>query len=308
MTLWSLRQDFEEGRLKKHDFIDQMHTQHALLFEYAAYLKGTDISGIEITDDSVVMTERASGIQVECDPHDKRIAPIETLNFGTLEGESEKTLYQAAEGCQVVFDIGANIGWYALNLAKRSPDAQVHAFEPLPETFRSLRSNVQKNGLPNIRLYSFGFSDTEQELTFYLNPESTVSASLADLTGSNQVQEVRCQVKRLDDFVAAENIIPDFIKCDVEGAELLVFQGSRGLLESARPIVFAEMLRKWTAKFGYHPNQIISLMREFGYQCFACSERGPVEISAVDEQTIETNFLFLHQGKHAERIAALRGE
>ena len=165
MSLQSLRMEYQEGRLKKHDFIDRMHERHTMLFEYAAYLRETDISGIEIRDDGVLMTERSSGIQVWCDPCDKRIAPIETLNFGTLEGESERALYQAAEGSRIVFDIGANIGWYALNLAKRSPDALVHAFEPLPDTFRSLCANVELNGLSNIALHEFGFSDVEQELT-----------------------------------------------------------------------------------------------------------------------------------------------
>ena len=305
MSLQSLRREFEEGRLPKRDFIDRMHQQHSVLFEYAAYLRSTDISRIEITDEGVTMMERSSGIRVGCDPRDKRIAPVETLNFGTLEGESEQALYQAAEDSRVVLDIGANIGWYALNLAKRAPDAQIHAFEPLPVTFQALRSNVQMNGLPNIHLHPFGFSDAEQELTFYLNPESTVSASLADLTGSDTVQEVRCRVKRLDDFAAAAQLSPDFIKCDVEGAELLVFQGGRKTLEQSRPIVFAEMLRKWTAKFGYHPNQIIALFRELGYACFACAASGPRLIDEVDEQTVETNFLFLHREKHAGRIGPL---
>ena len=86
---------------------------------------------------------------------------------------------------------------------------------------------------------------------------------------------------------------------------MLVFQGGLATLDECRPVIFAEMLRKWTAKFGYHPNQIISLLREIGYACFACGSKVPVEFNTVDEQTAETNFLFLHREKHADRIAAL---
>lgn len=305
MSLHSLRTDQQSGRLGKHEFIAQMHDRHALLFEYAAFLAGTDISRIEITDQGVIMAERSSGLRFWCDPRDKRTAPVETLNFGTFEREDEQALYQAAEGSRIVFDIGANIGWYTLNLAKRLPDVQVYAFEPLPETFGYLQANVALNALTNIHLHNFGFSDAERDLTFYFNPESSGSASLADLTESDQVQEVRCRVNRLDDFVETHGLCPDFIKCDVEGAELMVFQGGRKTLERCRPVLFAEMLRKWAAKFGYHPNDILQLMTEIGYRSFASAPTGLVEITTIDEGTMETNFIFLHREKHAERIAAL---
>ena len=308
MSLQSLRTDQQAGRLDKHAFIAQMHERHALLFEYASFLAGTDIRKIEITDDGVIMTERSSGIRFWCDPRDKRTAPIEALNFGTFEKEDEQALYQAAEGSKIVLDIGANIGWYSLNIAKRFPGVQVYAFEPLPATYGYLQSNVALNDLANIHLHNFGFSDSPRELTFYFNPESSGSASLADLTGSDMVQEIRCTVTRLDDFVEAEGICPDFIKCDVEGAELMVFQGGRRTLERCRPILFVELLRKWAAKFGYHPNKVLQLMQEIGYRSFASTSSGLVEIKTIEEQTMETNFIFLHSEKHRDRIAALCGQ
>ncbi len=308
MSLQSLRRDQQAGLIDKHEFIARMHEQHALLFEYADFLAGTDISGIEVTDQGVILTERSSGLRFWCDLRDKRTAPIETLNFGTFEKQDEQALYWAAGDSRVIFDIGANIGWYSLNLAKRLPNAQIHAFEPLPATFGHLQANVLLNGLTNVSLHQFGFSNTEQELTFYFNPESTGSSSLVNLTESEVVQPVHCRVMRLDDFFAAQNVSPDFIKCDVEGAELLVFQGGRKTLEQSRPVLFTEMLRKWSAKFDYHPNQIIALLQELGYVCYASTTDGLREILTIDEQTMETNFVFLHREKHADRIAGLRSQ
>jgi FkbM family methyltransferase len=308
MSLNSLRVEKQAGRLSKSDFIDQMHELHTLLFEYSDFLQGTDICGIDITEHGVIMTERSSGVRFWCDAQDKRTAPIETLNFGTFEKEDEQALYQAAAGSRIIFDIGANIGWYSLNLAKRSADAEIYAFEPLPATFRYLEANAKLNALARIHLNNFGFSDTERELTFYFNPESTGSSSLTNLTGSVHVEEVRCQVKRLDDFVERIGVGPDFIKCDVEGAELLVFQGGRKTLERYQPVLFTEMLRKWAMKFGYHPNEIIIFLQEIGYHCFASTPTGLAEISAMDEQTEATNFVFLHRNKHAGRIAEIRAK
>ena len=98
----------------------------------------------------------------------------------------------------------------------------------------------------------------------------------------------------------------DFIKCDVEGAELFVFQGALKLLAQDKPIVFTEMLRKWAAKFDYHPNQIIELFQGLGYQCFTADAEGKLRaFGLMDDQTQETNFFFLHKTQHAHEIKEL---
>ena len=95
----------------------------------------------------------------------------------------------------------------------------------------------------------------------------------------------------------------DFIKCDVEGAELLVFKGGRQSIERDKPIVFAELLRKWSAKFNYHPNEVLELFRDLGYLCFSVKNGRLAEFSLMDEATLETNFFFLHRQEHADKIA-----
>jgi hypothetical protein len=94
----------------------------------------------------------------------------------------------------------------------------------------------------------------------------------------------------------------DFIKCDCEGAELLVFKGAKNVIYADKPIVFTEMLRKWSAKFGYHPNDIINFFGELGYSCFYSNLDKLAQIDEVNDSTIETNFIFLHRGKHKSVI------
>ena len=62
-----------------------MHRLHAGLFDYAEFIRDTDIARIEVTDGTVTMTSRRTGIKMLCDPHDMRMAPIEILNFGAYE-------------------------------------------------------------------------------------------------------------------------------------------------------------------------------------------------------------------------------
>jgi hypothetical protein len=94
----------------------------------------------------------------------------------------------------------------------------------------------------------------------------------------------------------------DFIKCDVEGAELLVFQGGQQTIARDLPIVFSEILRKWSAKFGYHPNDIFQLFHSLGYRSFSVAGSWLKPFEAMDATTLETNFFFLHATKHAELI------
>jgi hypothetical protein len=126
-----------------------------------------------------------------------------------------------------------------------------------------------------------------------------------DLQGTGAAQKVACKIERLDSFVARTGTRIDFIKCDVEGAELLVLTGGSETLKKFKPMVFAEMLRKWAAKFNYHPNQIIEFMAGLGYRCFVGREGKLVEFKVMDENTIETNFFFLHGVAHVAKIKAL---
>jgi FkbM family methyltransferase len=305
MKLFELRKSFQNAKISKQQYIDEMHRVHACLFEYAEFLQGTDIAKIEITDGRVVMESRATGIRILCDSADKRIAPIEILNFGNYEKIDSDMVFRLLEDKLNILDIGANIGWYSINIAKAFPNSQVYSFEPVPATYKYLKLNIENNHIGNVIPSNFGFSDKSGELTFYFHPEGSGSASAADLMGTGTAQRISCRVKRLDDFVSESGNPVDFIKCDVEGAELFVLAGGAETIKKFKPVVFAEMLRKWTAKFNYHPNQIIEFMSKIGYRCFVNKGEYLVELFAVDSDTAETNFFFLHPLVHASKIESL---
>jgi hypothetical protein len=65
------------------------------------------------------------------------------------------------------------------------------------------------------------------------------------------------------------------------------------------------MLRKWSAKFNYNPNDIIDLLFGLGYRCFTAKADQLVEFFRMDDNTIETNFFFLHSGNHSALIESL---
>src|SRR3546814_19473727 len=87
--------------------------------------------------------------------------------------------------------------------------------------------------------------------------------------------------------------------------EYLVFQGGKDTLQKYKPVVFAELLRKWAKPFGYHPNDVLAYFNELGYCCFAVGIKGARLISEVTEDTVETNYVFLHCQAHAALTKAL---
>ena len=179
-------------------------------------------------------------------------------------------------------------------------------FEPIPVTFNYLKKNISLNNCDGIKAFNHGLSNESGNINFYFYPELSGNASLTNVSDHEDVQVIPCRVKKLDEFALGSNVYPDFIKCDVEGAEFLVFQGGYETIKKHKPIIFSEMLRKWAAKFNYHPNQIIIFLKDLGYRCFIPHNGQLKEFFEMDENTVETNFFFLHKEKHDSQLQKLQ--
>jgi len=293
-----LKAAYAAGEISKPDFIEQAHANfHATLFKYAHEIEATDIASIKIADGTVVMTTRADDISFVVDPSDHRTAPIEALNSNDYEPFESSIIRSLAPHIDIMFDIGANIGWYSLMIASINKSATVYAFEPIPSTFKRLADNCLLNKALSVSIHNFGFSSEPGFFPFYLYPEGTGNASTRNLAGRDDAQVINCELRTLHGF--CRDLPPDssidFIKCDVEGNELYVFQGSSSVLEKHHPILLIELLRKWCAPFGYHPNELLQLMFNLGYSAYAVNSRGELNvIEQILEDTIETNFFFVH--------------
>lgn len=234
--------------------------------------------------------------------------PMTVLGLGTYEDTETKIVLniikKIAKEKICVLDIGANEGWYTLNIKKTFVDADLYSFEPSPVTFNRLKENLLLNGESVNNAVNIGLYDRNDKLAFYYDKEGSGASSFVNIREKADIKPIEVDVRRMDDW-ARENKITkvDFIKCDVEGAELFVYKGGREVIEQSKPIVFSEMLRKWSAKFGYNPNDIIHFFKELGYKCYVIeSETRLKECPKVTEETVETNYFFLHEIEHAKII------
>jgi FkbM family methyltransferase len=139
----------------------------------------------------------------------------------------------------VVFDVGANVGEYSLQVRRYLSRAVIYAFEPAKLTYEAL---VQRQAqVEGIKLYNVGFSDSEKTAELYSytveGQESSPLASI-DQRRSTQVLDVQAyshesiQVMTIDHFCEREGIDHiHFLKLDVEGHELAVLRGAQRMLE-----------------------------------------------------------------------------
>jgi len=300
----SLKQEFKEGKIERMDYRNRMYNFHKILFDYSDFLKDTDIKKIEIIDNNVIMTSRQHEVKIICMKGDIRIAPIETLCADYYEKEDTQMMYNLMTDNFTMFDIGANIGWYSIGIAKHKKNVNIYSFEPIPKVFENLKSNLKLNKSTNIKIFNHGFYNKNKQLTFYYYPDASGYSSNVPFPGKKGFEKVQCELIILDEFVNKNKISKiDFIKCDVEGAELFVFQGGVNSIKQFKPIILSEISRVNQSKFSYQPNDIIRFFKENGYLCFVANEQGLEEIKEINDNTQETNAFFLHTKKHSSQIS-----
>ena len=217
--------------------------------------------------------------------------------------------YLSNNSCNNVLDIGGNVGIFSLDLSAHNDMVIYHIFEPIPNTYNKLLANIKLNEKEKSKFntYNIGLSDKAGSFDFYL-PATDEAASMqpiedsfyrkgsnemGEYTGKDKMEKVVCLVDTVDNIVASKGIDNiGFIKIDVEGNEKFVLKGAKETLSKFKPLVYCELLRIHSARFGYHPNEVIDYMAEFGYKCYVMKDKELIRIDKITEETVETNFFF----------------
>jgi FkbM family methyltransferase len=151
-----------------------------------------------------------------------------------LKPEVESTLLALLRDGDHYYDVGANIGWYAL-LAARRTKTSVIAFEPMLFNAALAMRNANLNSLP-ITVVPAAVSDTDGWGIFSPREKRLVEQE------SDQRATVPVPVVMLDSWIAATgHPAPEVVKIDVEGTELGVLRGMQGILQEARPALIIKM-------------------------------------------------------------------
>jgi FkbM family methyltransferase len=151
---------------------------------------------------------------------------------GSYEYAQQTVFAQSLSPEGVVYDLGANVGFYSLLAgALVGPAGRVYAFEPLPRNVAYLRKHVALNRLENCFVFEAAVADSDGESRFH--PFADASMGRLSDQGQNMVRAVR--LDSLHD--AGEIVPPTFIKIDIEGGELEALKGGARLIERYRPTI-----------------------------------------------------------------------
>jgi FkbM family methyltransferase len=189
--------------------------------------------------------------------------------MGFHELNETRFLHRHLKKSMVLLDVGANQGEVTLFAAKRLTEGKVYAFEPLNDLFSLLNSNVALNGFQNITTFNFGLSNQSATVPFYLGREGPGEneglGTMFQSVGRNRfVQNIA--LRTLDEVAVLNGISQiDFIKIDVEGAELMVLQGGRKTISAMRPVVMIEYSEDTYNAAGYSGQEIQRYFAELNY-------------------------------------------
>lgn len=152
--------------------------------------------------------------------------------LGSYESEMQWLYRAEIRPGDVIYDIGANVGFYTLLAAKLTgSEGRVFAFEPLPRNLAHLNQHLELNKVENVQVVAAAVADRGGEATF--SDSSDPSMGHLSAQGSVKVKTVSLDQWRANEWSPP----PHLIKIDVEGAEQKVLIGARQLLLEHRPII-----------------------------------------------------------------------
>ena len=130
----------------------------------------------------------------------------------------------------VVLDIGGHLGYFTCLSSKLASDGKVHVFEVDPNCLTLIEENLKLNNIINVNINNFAVSDHNgfERIPLLQNPNPGLKIN----SKANKYLDIKAI--QIDDYILEHKIFPDFIKIDVEGAELKVIKGMKNVLKQKK--------------------------------------------------------------------------
>ncbi len=166
--------------------------------------------------------------------------------LGTYEPELQSALHDLVRPGMILYDVGANIGYVSLLLAKAAGrGGHVYAFEALPSNLERLRGNLGLNhAAEQVTVVPGAVTGKSGKVHFLVHASGGMGKAAGSAGRSNEPYRTEIEVDgtSLDEFVFDQgNPPPQVIKMDIEGGEVLALPGMRRLLREEHPLMLMEL-------------------------------------------------------------------
>lgn len=160
----------------------------------------------------------------------------------------------------IIFDCGANMGMFAAYAASKG--AKVYCFEPSPST-QKLLQKTQKIYPNNIIIIPKAIS-CQSGIELFCETDNIGANHLASSVMQEQLQTINLlevDTISISDFVKEQNIIPTYIKIDIEGSERNLLKGAKNFFENYNPKIVMAIYHN-----SYDANVFISYFSNLNYK------------------------------------------
>ncbi|MHA1146033.1 MAG: FkbM family methyltransferase [Candidatus Helarchaeota archaeon] len=232
----------------------------------------------------IFLVTTRDGIKMYLDASQTHItAPI--LKYGVYEEYETNIFKELVKEGMIVLDIGANIGYYTLLAAKLVGETgRVYAFEPEPKNYAVLIKNIEVNGYENVISAQKALSNKRGVLRLFLDDEviGNHSLSFENVVFKSGYEEV--EAITLDDYFkdVVGNTKIELIKMDVQGAEGLVLEGAKKILQENSLKIIMEFCPYMLRNVGTDPIMLLQELHEMGFR-IRCLEKGVQDSISNDE-------------------------
>ncbi len=194
----------------------------------------------------------------------------------------EKDVRQVFEDCinlgDIVVDAGAHIGWHAVLLSQLvGEDGQVFAFEPEPENFALLKKNCRIGGFDNVVLENKAVSNQNGNVNLYISEENSGDHRIyaSDFTR----ESITVESVRLDDYFGPKEV--DFVKMDIQGAEVEALAGMKSLLDYKHLKLCMEFWPYGIRRSGFEPDDLVNMLVDYKFRMFDIPNEHPVNLESL---------------------------
>jgi FkbM family methyltransferase len=212
----------------------------------------------------------------------------------------------------IALDIGAHHGLYTLLASKRvGARGKVVAFEPSPRERKQLSRNVRLNACSNVRIQPFALGSKRSRTDLHLVEGGEDGCnSLRPPVVNSQTRPVSVDVYRFDDVAPKLRLTGvDFVKLDVEGAELDVLNGAPELLKAIpRPVLLVEVYDIRTEPWGYKAREIVQFLYHCGYEWFQLRQDGTLISVLADLDLYDSNLVAIPKERVVEVLRSMEPE
>ncbi|MBI5791194.1 MAG: FkbM family methyltransferase [Rhodocyclales bacterium] len=206
-----------------------------------------------------------------------------------------------ADGMTVI-DIGANIGLYAVPMARAvGVNGRVFAYEPGTDNRHHLERNIELNGLGNVDVSSCALSNYVGTASLNINVSGELNSIVAGDADPSTTESVK--VSTLDaEMERAQWTSVDFVKIDAEGQEARIVAGSRRFLHDFSPLVMYEV-KHGSDSSGEHLRWTFEAL---GYQTYRAIGDGSMLVPVASDERLDAYQLNLFAAKpdRAQKLAA----